>query len=171
MRGDVQLRSLTLVAVTLRSARPEDADEIAEIWRLGWRDGHLGHVPQELVEARTDESFRVRAAERIPATTVAVGDGAVAGVVVVVGDEVEPVYVSAAHPGEGVAGALLDEAERRVAAAGHARAWLAVVAGNARAGLLREVRLARRGAVRLRRRVGGRADRGAVPPLREGRPG
>jgi ribosomal protein S18 acetylase RimI-like enzyme len=122
-----------LATVTLRSARPEDADEIAGIWRLGWRDGHLGHVPQELVDARTDESFRIRAAERIPDTTVAVVDGAVAGFVVVVGDEVEQVYVSAAHRGQGVAGALLDEAERRIAAGGHAEAWLAVVAGNLRA--------------------------------------
>jgi hypothetical protein len=32
-----------------------------------------------------------------------------------------------------VAGLLLTEGERRVAAAGHPRAWLAVVEGNARA--------------------------------------
>jgi GNAT superfamily N-acetyltransferase len=43
------------------------------------------------------------------------------------------VYVAAAHRGTGVADALLAEAERLVAAAGHRRAWLAVVPGNARA--------------------------------------
>jgi GNAT superfamily N-acetyltransferase len=64
---------------------------------------------------------------------VAVVDGEIAGFVLVVDDEVEQVYVSAAHRGTGVADALLAEAERRVRASGHARAWLAVVAGNARA--------------------------------------
>jgi GNAT superfamily N-acetyltransferase len=77
--------------------------------------------------------LETRAAERVGDTTVAEIDGAVAGFVMVVGDEVEQVYVAADHRGSGVAGALLAEAERQVAAAGHAQAWLAVVAGNARA--------------------------------------
>jgi ribosomal protein S18 acetylase RimI-like enzyme len=51
----------------------------------------------------------------------------------VVGDEVEQVYVDAAHRGSGVAAALLVEGERQVAANGYTSAWLAVVAGNARA--------------------------------------
>jgi GNAT superfamily N-acetyltransferase len=51
----------------------------------------------------------------------------------VVDDEIEQVYVAAAHRGTGVAGVLLDEAERLVRANGHGKAWLAVVAGNARA--------------------------------------
>jgi GNAT superfamily N-acetyltransferase len=119
--------------VTLRRATLSDANAIAEIWRLGWLDGHEGLVPQELVDARTDESFRTRAAERVGDTTVAVVDDEVAAFVMVVGDEVEQVYVSSAHRGTGVADALLDEAERQVRANGHAEAWLAVVAGNARA--------------------------------------
>ena len=120
-------------SVLLREATPADADAIAEIWRLGWRDGHLGLVPEELVEARTEETFRTRAAERVGDTTVAVVDGAIAGFVMVVGDEVEQVYVSAPHRGTGVAGTLLEEAERQVRANGHPEAWLAVVAGNVRA--------------------------------------
>jgi GNAT superfamily N-acetyltransferase len=119
--------------VTLRRGRADDADAVAELWRLGWRDGHLGFVPPELVEARTDESFRARAAERIGEMTVAVVADEVAGFVLVVDDEVEQVYVSASHRGTGVAGALLSEAERQVRANGHTEAWLAVVAGNARA--------------------------------------
>jgi GNAT superfamily N-acetyltransferase len=118
---------------TLRPAAPSDAEAVAEIWRLGWRDGHLGNVPDELVAARTDETFGTRTAERIGATTVAEVEGAVAGFVMVVGDEVEQVYVSAAHRGTGVAGELLAEAERQVRANGHDTAWLAVVPGNARA--------------------------------------
>jgi GNAT superfamily N-acetyltransferase len=117
----------------LRRATPEDAPRIAEIWRVGWRDGHHGFVPEELVAARTDESFDRRAAARIGDTTVAVVDGAVAGFVMVVDDEVEQVYVSRDHRGQGVADALIAEAEAEVRANGHATAWLAVVAGNARA--------------------------------------
>ena len=117
----------------LRSAVDEDAAAVADIWQAGWRDGHLGHVPDALLAIRTPESFRQRAAARIPHTTVAVVDGVVAGFVVVDDDEVEQVYVAAGQRGTGVAQRLLTEAERQVAAAGHRTAWLAVVAGNARA--------------------------------------
>jgi GNAT superfamily N-acetyltransferase len=123
---------------SLRPARPADAEAIATIWTDGWRDGHLGNVPEALVAVRTPESFRTRAAERIGDAVVAVAgaDGSgqeIAGFVMVVGDEVEQVYVSADHRGSGVAALLLAEAARLVAAGGHRRAWLAVVPGNARA--------------------------------------
>jgi ribosomal protein S18 acetylase RimI-like enzyme len=119
--------------VEIRPARDEDAGDVAEMWRLGWHDAHDGLVPQELVDARTPESFRERAAERVADTTVATVDGVVAGFVMVVDGEVEQVYVSTAHRGTGVAQALIAEAERQVRANGHEKAWLAVVAGNARA--------------------------------------
>lgn len=119
--------------ITLRSATPEDAAEVAEVWWLGWRDGHLGFVPDELVRVRTEGSFRARATERVSDTTVSEVEGRVAGFVMVVEDEVEQVYVSRDHRGTGVAGFLLGEAERRVRDGGHARAWLAVVAENVRA--------------------------------------
>src|SRR5262245_24410813 len=117
----------------LRPAVAEDAPAVAEVWDRGWRDGHLGNVPEAFVAVRTSESFRTRAAERVGDTTVAEVDGEVAGFVMVVGDEVEQVYVAAAHRGSGVAAVLLTEAERLVAAGGHVLAWLAVVPGNARA--------------------------------------
>jgi GNAT superfamily N-acetyltransferase len=119
--------------VELRTARDGDVDAIARLWFRGWRDGHLGHVADDLVAARTEASFTPRAAERIGRSTVAVVDGEVAGFVTVTGDEVEQVYVAAGHRGSGVADALLDEAERQVRAAGHRSTWLAVVGGNARA--------------------------------------
>jgi len=108
-------------------------DAIAEIWYRGWRDGHLGHVPDALVAVRTRESFAERAAVRVGDAVVAVVGDTVAGFTMVVEDEVEQVYVSADHRGAGVAGVLIEDAERRVEAAGYRRAWLAVVAGNARA--------------------------------------
>jgi putative acetyltransferase len=61
------------------------------------------------------------------------GTGELLGFVMVVGDEVEQVFVGPAARGSGLAGVLLAEAERQVASGGHAEAWLAVVAGNTRA--------------------------------------
>ena len=118
---------------TLRPAKPDDSKAVAAIWYDGWRDGHLGHIPDELRAARTEESFGIRAAQRIGDTVVATVGEAVAGFVMVVDDEVEQVYVSAHHRGTGVAAVLLAEAERLVAVNGHQCAWLAVVAGNTRA--------------------------------------
>lgn len=121
------------MSVRLRPATGADSLEVARIWALGWADGHLGHVPQALADMRTKESFEQRAAQRVADTTVAAVGGEIAGFVMVAGDEVEQVYVDAAHRGTGVASALLAEGERQVKAAGHARAWLAVATGNARA--------------------------------------
>ncbi|MFW6690872.1 GNAT family N-acetyltransferase [Streptomyces sp. MAR4 CNX-425] len=118
---------------TLRPARPGDAAEVARIWQSAWRDAHLGHVSDELVAMRTPESFAARAAARVPDTAVAEAGGALAGFVTAVGDEVEQLFVAAEHRGTGVAALLLAEGERRVAARGYGRAWLAVVTGNARA--------------------------------------
>jgi GNAT superfamily N-acetyltransferase len=117
----------------IRKATPADASAVAEIWHAGWLDGHLAHVPEALVAVRTEASFRERAAERVADTVVVEVAGAVAGFTMVVDDEVEQVYVAASHRGTGIAAALLADAEGRIRAAGHRRAWLAVVAGNLRA--------------------------------------
>jgi GNAT superfamily N-acetyltransferase len=151
----------------LRAATAADTEKITTIWYAGWRDGHLGNVPDELTTVRTPASFRARTEQRLaelsptelgppptelgprtdpPAagfegrverrlagTVVAVVDGEVVGFVMVSGDEVDQVYVAASSRGTGVAALLLAEAESMVAAAGHSRAWLAVVAGNIRA--------------------------------------
>jgi len=117
----------------MRPATSADAPIVGMIWHRGWRDGHEGHVSDELVSVRTEASFHLRASQRVADTTVATVDGAVAGFIMVVDDEVEQVYVAQAHRGTGVAAALLARAEEIVADNGHASAWLAVVAGNARA--------------------------------------
>jgi ribosomal protein S18 acetylase RimI-like enzyme len=119
--------------IKIRPATAEDAPAVATIWHAGWLDGHTGNVPQALVDVRTPESFGTRAAERVADTSVAVVGDEVAGFVMVVADEVEQVYVATTHRGSGIAGLLLTEAERLVAAGGHPRAWLAVAPGNGRA--------------------------------------
>ncbi|SDX36017.1 Ribosomal protein S18 acetylase RimI [Amycolatopsis xylanica] len=121
------------MSVTVRPATSADVPAVAKIWRDGWHDAHLGHVPDGLVEVRTDESFATRAAEQVGETVVAVVGGVLAGFVMVIADEVEQVYVSADHRGAGVAAVLLTAAEQVVVRNGHGKAWLAVVEGNTRA--------------------------------------
>jgi len=118
---------------TLRAGGPADIEAVATIWHDGWRDGHVGHVADELVRLRTAAAFHDRAIEQLDVTTVAVVNDQVAGFTMLVDDEVEQVYVAADHRGSGIAALLLDDAQAQLAAAGSATAWLAVVAGNARA--------------------------------------
>jgi ribosomal protein S18 acetylase RimI-like enzyme len=118
--------------VTLRAARAADVDAIAEIWHRGWGDGHLGNVPDALLEHRRFEHFHERVPPRIAESVVADVDGRVVGFVTVREDEVEQLYVAAETRGTGVADALLRRAEEMVAAR-FETAWLSVVEGNARA--------------------------------------
>ena len=119
---------------SIRPAGDADMAAVADLWHEGWHSGHAGHVPEGLTELRTLEAFHARTPARVSDTTLAVGDsGELLGFVMVVGDEVEQVFVGAAARGTGVADVLLASAEEQVAAAGFDLAWLAVVAGNARA--------------------------------------
>lgn len=108
-------------------------DAVARIWHVGWGDGHLGHVPPELVRHRNAEQFVSRARERLESLWVAESHGRIAGFVVVKHDEVEQLYVDRTARGTGVAATLLRKAEAEIRRAGHRQAWLAVVAGNRRA--------------------------------------
>jgi GNAT superfamily N-acetyltransferase len=107
-------------------------EAIARLWHAGWRDGHLGHVPEALHAHRRFEHFLERVPPRLAATTVAENASGVIGFATVHDDELEQIYVGAGARGGGVADALLRQAERTIAARFPA-AWLAVVAGNARA--------------------------------------
>jgi GNAT superfamily N-acetyltransferase len=117
---------------TLRPATSADLEAIADVWHRGWQDGHLGHVPDALLPHREIVHFRERVPPRIPTTTVATIGSTVVGFVTVHDDEAEQVYVAASARGGGVANVLLRHAEQ-VIAERFDTAWLAVVAGNARA--------------------------------------
>ena len=121
---------------TLRAATADDVEAIADLFHRGWHDAHPGNVPDGLTARRTPEAFHDRVSERVAETdetTVAEVDGRVAGFIMIAGDEAEQVYVDRAFRGSGLAGVLLSEAERQIAATGHDNAWLAVVRGNERA--------------------------------------
>jgi len=125
--------SVAGMATRIRPATAADSERIAEIWAPGWRDGHLGHVPDELIAHRSLEAFGPRIETALARTRVADVDGAVAGFTIVDGAEVDQLYVDAAHRGTGVAAQLLTDAARRIREAGHPTPWLAVATGNARA--------------------------------------
>jgi len=117
----------------IRPATALDADRIAQLWEGAWRDGHVGHVPDELLVYRQSDSFERRTAAMIERTHVAEVDGAIVGFVTLKGDEVDQLMVDSSARGTGVAPALLSEGARRIVEAGHPQPWLAVVTGNARA--------------------------------------
>ena len=119
---------------TIRPAGDADMAAVADLWHEGWHDGHAGWVPEGLTELRTSAAFHERTPLRVADTTVALDDsGELLGFVMVVGDEVEQVFVGRAARGTGLAAELLSVAEQQVGATGHESAWLAVVAGTGRA--------------------------------------
>jgi putative acetyltransferase len=124
---------MTGVVVSLRPAQPRDAPVVADVWQAAWHDGHRGKVPDALIEARDAAYFAQRARDLVEHVTVAEDDGVLLGVLIMSGDELQQLMVTAAARGRGVGGVLLAEAERQVAAACHDEIWLAVVPGNATA--------------------------------------
>ena len=117
----------------IRAAAGDDLHDVVRIWHEGWVDAHVGHVPDALLPHRQHAHFMQLAQTRLDTMWVAVVDDVIAGFVVVKRDEVEQLYVDRARRGTGVAVALLRKAETVIRLGGHGRAWLAVVAGNARA--------------------------------------
>jgi len=121
------------MATRIRPATADDVEAVAAIWTPGWRDGHLGHVPDELLEHRGLGAFRERAAQKVGRTRVAEVDGVIVGFTILDGDEVDQLYVDASARGTGIAAQLLAEAAAELRASGTDVPWLAVATGNARA--------------------------------------
>jgi ribosomal protein S18 acetylase RimI-like enzyme len=116
----------------LRAAKSTDVAAIATLWHSAWLDGHSSHVPDALLPHRGLAMFRARVPARIKTTTVALTDTRIVGFVTVHDAELEQLFVARDARGSGAAPALLQHAEAQIAQR-FDRAWLAVVAGNARA--------------------------------------
>ena len=125
---------------TIRSAQLADVPRLARIWHDGWRDGHLGIVPDALARLRTLESFSERLTAAIANTRVAITGDQLTGFTVLKGDELYQFYVAAESRGSEVAPALMDDAEAQLASRGVKTAWLACAIGNDRAARFYEKR-------------------------------
>lgn len=90
-------------------------------------------MPPELTTFRTLPSFEERLRAMLADVMVAELEGEPVGFCAIQDDELYQLFVDQAGRGSGVAGALVEDAERRLAARGVATAWLACAIGNDRA--------------------------------------
>lgn len=120
-------------APRLRPATPADVPTAAGIWHAGWHAAHAGHVPEGLTAARTLSAFEDRMRTGLADTTVAEDAGSVVGFFTLEADELAHLFIALDRRGSDLAAVLLAASERALAEAGYVEAWLAVVAGNARA--------------------------------------
>ena len=122
----------------IRPALESDVPEVARVWRAGWLDAHVGHVPDALMAERTEAYFSQTAADLVDSTLVAVDDGGdVLGVALIHDDELFQLAVTQDARRRGIGSALVAAAEERIAA-DYDRAELAVVSANLPARLLYE---------------------------------
>jgi GNAT superfamily N-acetyltransferase len=124
----------------VRATEESEVDALAKLWYEAWQDAHARIVPEELTRARTLESFRQRLWADLPNVRVVGPVGAPVGFCTIKGDELYQLFVSAPARGSGVAAALIDDAEARLARSGADTAWLACAIGNNRAARFYEKR-------------------------------
>ncbi|MEM7223506.1 MAG: GNAT family N-acetyltransferase [Pseudomonadota bacterium] len=119
------------MSVTIRKARPADLpkikacvqDTIDDTYGGLWMDPPLPLPDYDWASA-----------------LIAVDDSRVFGVATTGVDRVENLWVHPEAQGQGIGSRLLSEVEREIAARGHDRAWLRVVASNTRAIKVYEIR-------------------------------
>lgn len=104
-----------------------------QIWEDGWHETHSPIAPKELVALRTSESFLRRLRDNVANTRIGVNAGEVLGLCMTRENELFQLYVSSKAHGQGLAQALLADAENRLLDVGHEVAWLSCAVGNERA--------------------------------------
>ncbi|MBM7068115.1 GNAT family N-acetyltransferase [Actibacterium sp. 188UL27-1] len=117
----------------MRSAQIADAPELARIWHDAWHDAHAGLVPAALVSQRSPDEFHQRMAEQLPQLRVTGPVGALVGLVKLIENKVDDLFIDRPARGTGAAQALLADVEASVKAAGRDMIWLVCAIGNDRA--------------------------------------
>lgn len=117
----------------IRHAQVGEAAALAQLWFDGWQDAHAAILPQALARLRTRESFQERLLRGLAEVRVAGPAGAPVGFYMLKEDELYQLFVAAEARGQGVAQALMADAETRLAARGVETAWLSCAIGNDRA--------------------------------------
>ncbi len=124
----------------VRAVDASELDALAKLWFDTWQDAHASVVPAELTRRRRRADFRRRLAEMQHLVRAIGLVGAPLGFSIVKGDELYQIFVAAEARGTGVAVALIEEAETRVAASGAGAIWLTCAIGNERAARFYEKR-------------------------------
>ena len=124
----------------VRTAEASEIPVLGKLWFDAWQDAHARIVPAELTRRRTLATFQERIAGMLPDLRAVGLVGAPLGFCIVRGDELYQLFVAAAARGAGVAAALIDDAEARIAATGAGTAWLTCAIGNDRAARFYEKR-------------------------------
>jgi GNAT superfamily N-acetyltransferase len=128
------------MSYVIRPAEQTELDELAALWHQAWHDAHAQIVPTELIRLRPVEHFRQQIDASLANTRVVGAVGAPLGLCLIKGAELYQLFVAQAARGTGVAAALIDEAETRLARQGVETAWLACAIGNIRAARFYEKR-------------------------------
>ena len=126
--------------MTVRPVDPGEIDVLAQLWHQGWQDAHAKIAAPGWTQARTLPSFRMRLAAALAETRAAGPVGAPSGLCMLKDDELNQLYVGRDARGSGVAAALIDDGEARLAARGVTVAWLACAIGTDRAARFYEKR-------------------------------
>lgn len=124
-----------LVPATLRRARSNDVAAVSALWHRVYHEpgGHSELVGETVSNLRSLESLTQRTVASLVHTTVACIDGAVVGFCMIVGCEVEEIFLDKSARGRGMGLQLLVEAEARILGIGNGEettAFLYAVAGN-----------------------------------------
>lgn len=122
-----------MTTLVVRDAAAAELPALTRLWYDGWRDAHVAILPAELTRFRTFESFGQRMRDALADVRVAGPPGEPLGFHIVKADELYQLYVAAVARGQGVAAALIADAESRMASGGVEVAWLACAIGNERA--------------------------------------
>jgi GNAT superfamily N-acetyltransferase len=120
-------------SLCIRPVTAADMPAVALLWHGGWHDAHGRLFLPEIVAERTVDAYERWLATILEHSYAAFVDGALAGFYAIDGDELDQFYVDPGWRGRGLAGRLIADAERALAARGVRDAWLVCAVGNERA--------------------------------------